>query len=183
METHSPMALPPSRPRRTARGCAAASLLLALAAACAEAPAPPPRPDAVAAPGLYQLPADAVPDGTLRATIRRDAGPAQGVLLTNGERIPVVLQGLGVASPAPARVEVTGQAYGLGRTSDVFGTYRDVGAGGAALDLGGGLQLGNENLVVLRLRPVREGPILTAPGGITAAPLTAPGGITAAPAR
>jgi hypothetical protein len=143
-----------------ALGCAA------LLAACGQGPAPPPAPDAVAAPGLYQIPANAVPDGTLRATVMtRGGAAARGTLSTNGQRFPVALEGLGVAGPAPARVEVVGEAFGLGRTADFAGTYRPVGTGtpGAQLDLTGGLQFGNDNLVVLRLRPAREGQVLTVP--------------------
>ena len=139
-------------------------------AACAEAPAPPPAADAVPGPGLYQIPPGTPVDGTLRLTIARGTPGARGTLSTNGIRIPVVLQGLSVAAPAPARVEITGEVFGLGRTDQFFAPYRDVGASAAAagVDLTGGLQLGNDNLVVIRLRPAVEGQVLTAsPQGVT----------------
>jgi len=139
-----------------------------LLAGCAQAPAPPPSADAVAAPGLYQLPADATPDATLRAVVLRGGTTARGTLSANGQRFPVVLQGLGVAAPAPARLDVAGQLFGLEHTADVEGTYRMIGPGGTPTELAGGLQLGNANLVVLRIRPGREGAVLTAPAeGVT----------------
>jgi predicted small lipoprotein YifL len=122
-----------------------------------------PNPDAVAAPGLYQIPPGATPDGTFRASIARGAGAARGTLLTNTLQFPITLQGLS-APGATGRVEVTGQVFGLGRTDQVTGTYKPVGDTAAAGgDAAGGLQLGNDNLVVIRLRPARAGQALSVP--------------------
>ncbi|MBX9698767.1 MAG: hypothetical protein K2X74_04985, partial [Acetobacteraceae bacterium] len=107
--------------------------------------------------------------GTLRAVITRGGGPVRGTLATNAQTLRVTLEGLGAAAPAPARVEVNGQLFGIGRTDQVVGTYRPVGdgAGSAQVNLTGGLNLGNDNLVVMRLWPGREGQVLTAaPDGV-----------------
>ena len=62
---------------------------------------------------------------------------------------------------APARVTVTGRVFGLQRSGDFAGTYRDV--GGVASDLGAALRLGNDNLVLIELRSVPPGLSLGVP--------------------
>ena len=101
--------------------------------------------------------------------VARGATVARGTLSTDTLRFPITLQGLS-ASGAAGRVDVNGQVFGLGNTNQILGTYRQVGAtaAGVQTDLTGGLQLGNENLVVIRVFPAREGQVLTvAPDGVS----------------
>lgn len=151
------------------RGLWGAGLALLALGGCAEQLQQPlpyyrPNPDAVAQPGLYQIPDGATPDGSFRATIARGASVARGTLSTNTLQYPITLQGL-AASGARGPVEVRGQVFGLGRTDQILGTYRPVGTGAGSTQaaLIGGLQLGNDNLVVIRLTPAREGQVLTVP--------------------
>ena len=120
-----------------------------------------PNPDAVAQPGLYRIPDGATPDGTFRATIARGAGVARGTLSTNTLTYPITLQGLS-APYARGTVVVTGQVFGLGTTQQILGTYRPVQTGG------GEVQLGNDNLVAIRIVPAVAGePLGVADAGVT----------------
>ena len=103
----------------------------------------------------------------------RGAATARGVLnTTNGARIPFTISGLSATGRAPSRLDVVGQVYGLPR-NDIFpGTYRDVGGPPSAQSELTGippahLSLGNDNLVLLRLRPARPADLAVAPGGAT----------------
>lgn len=147
--------------RRTFAGSSLGLLLLAGCAA--DLPQTPPPADALPGPGLYALSPGTPPDGTVRVTIPRNGGPARGVLDTNGQRLRFTITGLGAQGPAPARVAVTGNVYGLQRSGDFAGTYRDV--GGAATDLGGSFRIGNDNLVLMVLRPSPAAAELTVPAG------------------
>ncbi len=120
-----------------------------------------PNPDAVAQPGLYQIPDGATPDGTFRATIARGASVARGTLSTNTLTYPITLQGLS-APYARGTVVVTGQVFGLGTTQQILGTYKPVQTGG------GEVQLGNDNLVAMRIAPAVAGePLGVADAGVT----------------
>lgn len=149
------------QPRRALLGsCLVALLIGGCAAGLPEAPPPPdavPEPGAAPAQGqgpaaaLFRLSPGTPADGTVRMTIPRGGGPARGVLETNGRRIRFTIAGLGAQGPEPALIEVSGSVYGLQRSGDFAGTYRDVGR--AATDLGGAFRMGNDNLVLMVLHP------------------------------
>jgi hypothetical protein len=82
-------------------------------------------------------------------------------LQTNAQTFRLTINGLSVQDGAPARATVTGRVFGLQRTSDFAGTYRDV--GGVASDLGAALRLGNDNLVLVELRSAPPGLALGVP--------------------
>ncbi len=150
--------------RRPAGLAALLSLTFGLAAcAGADLPQTPPPADAVPGPGLYAISPGTPVDGTVRLTLRRGAPTAQGVLQTNAQTFRFTIAGLSVQDGAPARATVTGQVFGLQRTSDFAGTYRDV--GGVASDLGAALRLGNDNLVLIELRSAPPGLALGVPAG------------------
>lgn len=124
-------------------------------------PQTPPPADAVPSPGLYAISPGTPVDGTVRLTVRRGAGTAQGVLSTNAQTFRFTITGLSVQDGAPASVAVTGRVFGLGRTAIFPGTYRDV--GGVASDLGAALRLGNDELVLIELRSAPPGLALAVP--------------------
>ena len=134
-----------------------------LLGACAtgDLPQTPPPADAVPSPALYAIGPGTPVDGTLRLTLQRGAGAARGVLQTNAQTFRFTITGLAVQDGAPARAAVTGRVFGLQRTGDFAGTYRDV--GGVASDLGGALRLGNDNLVLIELRSAPPGLALGVP--------------------
>lgn len=151
----------PVRPDRIAG--LAATALLALAGCAADLPQTPPPADALPAPSLYTLSPGTPVDGTARITLTRGRGTAEGVLDTNGQRFRFTMAGLATTAAMPARMSVTAQVYGLQRSGDFAGTYRDV--GGAASDLNAALRLGNENLVLMVVRPSGQGIALGVPPG------------------
>lgn len=132
-----------------------------LGACASDLPQTPPPPDAVPAPGLYAVGPGTPVDGTVRLTLQRGSGTARGELRTNAQTFRFTIAGLAVQDGAPARATVTGRVFGLQRTSDVEGRYRDV--GGVASDLGAALRLGNDNLVLIELRSVPPGLALGVP--------------------
>lgn len=143
---------------------------LALAACAGPPPQPAPAPDMVAAPGsLFTLSPGTPVDGNLRLTLRRGQPNASGTLATNGQNIPVTLTGLSVEGGG-ARVDLTGQVYGLPRGgSDFPGTYNIVDGGSGSAALTGGLRLGSDSLVLIVMQPPREGMVLNvAQGGVVA---------------
>jgi hypothetical protein len=144
-------------------GRQAPALLLALAlAACAgEREPPPPRDPAPLPPSLFVLSPGTPVDGTLRLSPPRGGGPVEGVLDANGQRYRVRVTGLGEAGGRPLQGPVTGEVYGLERMGDGAGRYRDV--GGTPANPEATLRLGNQNLVLIELRPARRGTVLTVP--------------------
>jgi hypothetical protein len=140
-----------------------ALMMLALAACSADLPQTPPPADAVPAPGLYTLSPGTPVDGRARITLSRGRGLATGVLDTNGQRFRFTMTGLAATGAMPGRVTVTAQVYGLQRSGDFVGTYRDV--GDAASDLDGELRLGNDNLVLMVVRATGQGLSLGVPPG------------------
>lgn len=128
-------------------------------------------------PGLYQLGPNTPADGRLRVTLLRGAASARGVLTTNGgARIPFTITGVTTSDRPPARLELVGQVYGLPRTDIFFSSYRNVAPPPSArAELTDTppieLQLGNDNLVVVRLMTARPGTglLAIAPGGVTIA--------------
>lgn len=151
----------PCRPCRTS-GLAAA-VILALGGCAADLPQTPPPADALPSPSLYALSPGTPVDGTARITLTRGRGTATGVLDTNGQRLRFTMAGLATTGAMPARMSVTARVYGLQRSSDFAGTYRDV--GGAASDLDAALRLGNENLVLMVLGAAGQGVALGIPAG------------------
>ncbi len=134
-----------------------------LVAACAsDLPQTPPPADAIPSPGLFTLSPGTPADGTVRLTLQRGAATARGVLQANAQTFRFTISGLSVQDGAPARATVTGRVFGLERSSDFAGTYRDV--GGVASDMGAALRLGNDNLVLIELRSVPAGLALGVPG-------------------
>jgi hypothetical protein len=141
----------------------AAAAALTLAGCASDLPQTSPPADAVPPPSLYTLSPGTPVDGTARITLTRGRGTATGVLDTNGQRFRFTMAGLTTNGAMPARMTVTAQVYGLQRRGDFAGTYRDV--GGAASDLDGTLRLGNENLVLMVVRPSGQGIALGVPAG------------------
>lgn len=140
---------------------AVGGLALALAACAGDRPPPPPR-DFAPMPQLFTLSPGTPVDGTLRLSPPpRGGGPLPGVLETNGERYRVTVTGLTEAGGAPLRGPVTAEVYGLQRLGDVAGRYRDV--GGTPANPAATLRLGNDSLVLLELRPARQGTALAVP--------------------
>ncbi|MBR0649899.1 hypothetical protein GXW78_09505 [Roseomonas terrae] len=134
-----------------------------LLAACArgDLPEAPPPADAIPSPGLFTLSPGTPADGTVRLTLARGSATARGTLQTNAQSFPFTITGLSVQDGAPARATVTGRVFGLERSGDFAGTYRDV--GGVASDLGAALRLGNDNLVLIELRSAPPGLALGVP--------------------
>lgn len=156
-------------PRRGVARLLALGAALALAGCASDLPETPPPADAVPPPSLFNLSPGTPVDGTLRITVVRGQASARGTLETNGQRFRVTATGLSAQGAPSARSEAEGQVYGLERSGDFAGSYRVVGdAEAAAADFAGGLRLGNQNLVLIRLRPRQEGTVLVAaPAGVT----------------
>jgi hypothetical protein len=135
--------------------------MLALGGCAADLPQAPPPADATPPPGLFTLSPGTPVDGTVRIAAGR-GGRAAGTLDTNGQRLRFTVSGL-TGTGARIGPLASGEVYGLQRSGDFAGTFRDV--GGAASDLGGVLRLGNDNLVLMVLRPARPGVTLSVPPG------------------
>jgi hypothetical protein len=125
-------------------------LALMLAGCAADLPQGPPPADAVPPPLLFALSPGTPVDGTARITLTRGRGTATGVLDTNGQRFRFTMTGLVAQGAMAPRMSVTAQVYGLQRSGDFAGTYRDVGT--AASDLDAALRLGNDKLVLMVVR-------------------------------
>lgn len=156
-------------PRRATLSALAlcAGLLAGCGADDFQAPGLPPNADAVPGPGLYVIPPGATPDGTLRLSVTRGAAIARGRIYMDGQNFDISIAGLTATGSRATRVDVVGEAYGIGRNNQFPGSYRPV---GSVADSGssGGLNMANDQLVVLRLRPARPGPVLNAaPDGLT----------------
>ncbi|MEI6158631.1 MAG: hypothetical protein WCP77_02260 [Roseococcus sp.] len=157
-----------SAARRAIPGLLAA---LALAACAGGPPEGPPPADPVAPPAsVFTLSPGTPVDGNLRITLQRGQATARGILVTNGQNLPVTITGLS-AQGGGARVDLRGRVYGLPQGGPNFpGTYNIVTDNtGGMTELTGGLRLGNENMVLIVMQPPREGMVLTvAPGGMVA---------------
>ncbi len=137
-----------------------------LAGCAGDLPQAPPPADTLPAPSLFTLSPGTPADGTVQLRLERGSTTARGVLRTNAQTFRFAISGLSVQGGAPARATVTGRVFGLRRTGDFAGTYRDV--GGVASDLGAALRLGNDNLVLIELRSAPAGLALgVPPGGAT----------------
>ncbi len=153
------MTTAPSRMSRRLALCAP----LALAACAQDLPQAPPPADALPSPSLFTLSPGTPVDGTVQLTLLRGSATARGVLRANAQTFRFTITGLSVQDGAPARATVTGRVFGLQRSGDFAGTYRDV--GGVASDLGAALRLGNDNLVLMELRSAPAGLALGVPAG------------------
>ena len=132
-----------------------------LAACAGDLPQAPPPADALPSPSLFTLSPGTPVDGTVRLALRRGSATARGVLQANAQTFRFTITGLALQDGAPAQATVTGRVFGLQRTGDFAGTYRDV--GGVASDLGAALRLGNDNLVLIELRSAPPGLALGVP--------------------
>lgn len=134
---------------------------LLLGACAGDLPQGAPPADAVPPPGMFAIAPGTPVDGTVRLTLQRGQPTARGELRSNAQTFRITVTGLAVQDGAPARATVTGRVFGLQRSGDFAGTYRDV--GGVASDLGAALRLGNDNLVLIELRSVPPGLALGVP--------------------
>ncbi|MGX9426375.1 MULTISPECIES: hypothetical protein [Bradyrhizobium] len=86
------------------------------------------------------------------------AGGGTGVLTYRGRNYPFRVSGLSLGVTAGASVSrLEGWASGIADVSDFAGTYSAVGAGGALVGGAGGVNLRNENGVVLVLKGPKAG--------------------------
>lgn len=115
------------------------------------------------APSLFTLSPGTPVDGTVQLALERGSTTARGVLRSDAQGFRITISGLSVQGGAPARATVTGRVFGLQRSGDFAGTYRDV--GGVASDLGAALRLGNDRLVLIELRSSPAGLALGVPAG------------------
>jgi hypothetical protein len=112
--------------------------------------------------------------GTVRVVFTKGGfivgvGGGSGVLHFRGHNYPFTVSGMSVGFTIGASTaNFVGQALNLRNASDIQGTYSVIG-GGAALAAGvGGVQLQNENGVVLQLHGPKVGVELSAAvGGVT----------------
>lgn len=121
--------------------------------ACGQQGDLPPTMDQVAPPSVYQIGPGTPPDAQVALMLVRGQAAAPGELIGNGYRTRFTVTGLSPAPGSPGRLEVIGDVFGLPRRDIFAGTYRNVTS--AQGDLSNMLQLGNDNLVVIRLRPAR----------------------------
>ncbi|MBO4223119.1 hypothetical protein [Bradyrhizobium neotropicale] len=86
------------------------------------------------------------------------AGGGTGVLTYRGRNYPFRVSGLSLGVTAGASVSrLEGWASGIADVTDFAGTYSAVGAGGALVGGAGGVNLRNENGVVLVLKGPKAG--------------------------
>ncbi len=143
-------------PRRALLGL----LPLTAIGACGQQGDLPPTMDQAPPPSLYRIGPGTPVDGRVALILLRGQPTARGVLTTNGYRLRFTATGLSAAAGAPRQLQVVGNVFGLPRRDIFPGTYRNV--AGAQGDLAGVLQLGNDNLVLIRLRPARGPAMLVA---------------------
>jgi hypothetical protein len=94
----------------------------------------------------------------LKAGLVVGGGGGTGVLTYRGRNYPFRVSGLSLGVTAGASVSrLEGWASGITDLSDFAGTYSAVGAGGALVGGAGGVNLRNENGVVLSLRGPKAG--------------------------
>jgi hypothetical protein len=96
-------------------------------------------------------------------------GRGKGVLTVRSQEYPFSVSGISVGFTVGASTaRLHGQALHLIRPSDIQGTYRLMGAGGAAVAGGGTVKLRNERGVILLLSGGKLGAELSvAVGGVT----------------
>jgi hypothetical protein len=84
-------------------------------------------------------------------------GGGSGVLIYNGQRIPLSISGIGIGSLGVAAVDLVGTAYNLQRPGLIAGTYGAAGAGATFVGGGQVARLQNQNGVVLELHGAQVG--------------------------
>jgi hypothetical protein len=96
-------------------------------------------------------------------------GGGEGVLTLRGKHYPFTVSGMSVGFTIGASTtKLVGRALNLRGPASIEGTYSAVGAGGAVVAGGGGVQLQNANGVILQLSGPKVGAELSAAvGGVT----------------
>jgi hypothetical protein len=96
-------------------------------------------------------------------------GGGEGVLVLRGRRYPFTVSGMSVGFTIGASTSrLVGRALNLRGPESIEGSYSAVGAGGAIAAGGGGVQLRNNNGVILQLSGPRIGvDVSAAVGGVT----------------
>lgn len=107
------------------------------------------------------------PSGTVQIDFTQIAfigsgAKGNGVLTFQGRQYPFEVTGVGVGGFGAAKVNATGEVYGLNRLADFAGAYAQGRIGLVVGDTGkGGLWLRNEHGVVMRLESRMRGVALT----------------------
>ncbi len=119
---------------------------------------------AIAALGLCMTMARAEdkPDATLKlsgGSIAAGVGIVweKGTLSFQGKDWPVEVRGVSVGDVGVAKIDATGEVYGLKKVPDFNGTYAAAGAGGTAAVGGTGVVMTNENGVTVKLVSATQG--------------------------
>jgi hypothetical protein len=96
-------------------------------------------------------------------------GGGEGVLTLRGKHYPFTVSGMSVGFTIGASTtKLVGRALNLRGPASIEGTYGAIGAGGAVVAGGGGVQLQNANGVILQLSGPKVGAELSAAvGGVT----------------
>ncbi|MCA1454650.1 hypothetical protein I6F35_15675 [Bradyrhizobium sp. BRP22] len=96
-------------------------------------------------------------------------GGGEGVLLLRGKRYPFTVSGMSVGFTIGASTtKLVGRALNLRGPESIEGSYGAVGAGGAIAGGAGGVQLRNNNGVILQLSGPKIGAeVSAAVGGVT----------------
>ncbi|MDI4234771.1 hypothetical protein AAFX91_16250 [Bradyrhizobium sp. 31Argb] len=96
-------------------------------------------------------------------------GGGEGVLILRGKRYPFTVSGMSVGFTIGASTtKLVGRALNLRGPESIEGSYGAVGAGGAVAAGAGGVQLRNNNGVILQLSGPKIGAeVSAAVGGVT----------------
>ncbi|WP_454620892.1 hypothetical protein [Bradyrhizobium cenepequi] len=96
-------------------------------------------------------------------------GGGEGVLILRGKRYPFTVSGMSVGFTIGASTtKLVGRALNLRGPESIEGSYGAVGAGGAIAGGAGGVQLRNNNGVILQLSGPKIGAeVSAAVGGVT----------------
>jgi hypothetical protein len=96
-------------------------------------------------------------------------GAGEGVLILRGKRYPFTVSGMSVGFTIGASTtKLVGRALNLRGPESIEGSYGAVGAGGAIAGGAGGVQLRNNNGVILQLSGPKIGAeVSAAVGGVT----------------
>jgi hypothetical protein len=96
-------------------------------------------------------------------------GGGEGVLILRGKRYPFTVSGMSVGFTIGASTtKLVGRALNLRGPESIEGSYGAVGAGGAVAGGAGGVQLRNNNGVILQLSGPKIGAeVSAAVGGVT----------------
>jgi hypothetical protein len=90
-------------------------------------------------------------------------GGGRGILTFRGRNYPFRVSGISVGATIGASTnQLAGRALNVYAPGDIAGIYSAIGAGGALVGGGGGVQLQNANGVILQLHGVKVGVELSA---------------------